>query len=136
MGEQSVLKRERELQAAVRAHDVDALDDLLHDDLLAVGPDGSPAVSRSGSAAGARRAACAASRGSATAGSPPPTTRRRKRSRPPANRCPGSSRPTARTQPFQNALVTMWTWITEDARDADHMLRDVLAPLLKRDPDT
>ena len=29
----------------------------------------------------------------------------------------------------------MWTWITEDARDADHMLRDVLAPLLKRDPD-
>ena len=34
-----------------------------------------------------------------------------------------------------NALVTMWTWITEDARDAERMLRDVLAPLLKRDPD-
>jgi hypothetical protein len=29
----------------------------------------------------------------------------------------------------------MWTWITEDARDADRALRDVLAPLLGRDPD-
>jgi alkanesulfonate monooxygenase SsuD/methylene tetrahydromethanopterin reductase-like flavin-dependent oxidoreductase (luciferase family) len=37
---------------------------------------------------------------------------------------------------FPNALVTMWTWITEDAREADRVLRDVLAPLLKRDPDT
>jgi alkanesulfonate monooxygenase SsuD/methylene tetrahydromethanopterin reductase-like flavin-dependent oxidoreductase (luciferase family) len=36
---------------------------------------------------------------------------------------------------FPNALVTMWTWITEDARDADRMLRDVLAPFLRRDPD-
>jgi len=36
---------------------------------------------------------------------------------------------------FPNALVTMWTWITADARDADRMLHDVLAPLLKRDPD-
>jgi alkanesulfonate monooxygenase SsuD/methylene tetrahydromethanopterin reductase-like flavin-dependent oxidoreductase (luciferase family) len=36
---------------------------------------------------------------------------------------------------FPSALVTMWTWITEDARDADRMLRNVLAPLLKRDPD-
>jgi alkanesulfonate monooxygenase SsuD/methylene tetrahydromethanopterin reductase-like flavin-dependent oxidoreductase (luciferase family) len=36
---------------------------------------------------------------------------------------------------FPNALVTMWTWITEDARDANRALRDVLAPLLKRDPD-
>jgi alkanesulfonate monooxygenase SsuD/methylene tetrahydromethanopterin reductase-like flavin-dependent oxidoreductase (luciferase family) len=34
-----------------------------------------------------------------------------------------------------NALVTMWTWITEDARDAERVLRDVLAPLLKREPD-
>jgi alkanesulfonate monooxygenase SsuD/methylene tetrahydromethanopterin reductase-like flavin-dependent oxidoreductase (luciferase family) len=34
-----------------------------------------------------------------------------------------------------NALVTMWTWITEDARDTARVLRDVLAPLLKRDPD-
>ena len=37
--------------------------------------------------------------------------------------------------PFPNALVTMWTWITEDANKADRMLRDVLAPLLRRDPD-
>jgi alkanesulfonate monooxygenase SsuD/methylene tetrahydromethanopterin reductase-like flavin-dependent oxidoreductase (luciferase family) len=35
---------------------------------------------------------------------------------------------------FPNALVTMWTWITEDARDADRVLHDVLGPLLKRDP--
>jgi ketosteroid isomerase-like protein len=38
--EQSVLSRERQLQAAMRASDVTALDDLLHDDLLAVGADG------------------------------------------------------------------------------------------------
>jgi alkanesulfonate monooxygenase SsuD/methylene tetrahydromethanopterin reductase-like flavin-dependent oxidoreductase (luciferase family) len=36
---------------------------------------------------------------------------------------------------FPNALVTMWTWITEDAGDADRVLREVLAPLLKRDPE-
>jgi alkanesulfonate monooxygenase SsuD/methylene tetrahydromethanopterin reductase-like flavin-dependent oxidoreductase (luciferase family) len=36
---------------------------------------------------------------------------------------------------FPNALVTMWTWITEDASDANRVLRDVLAPLLRRDPD-
>jgi alkanesulfonate monooxygenase SsuD/methylene tetrahydromethanopterin reductase-like flavin-dependent oxidoreductase (luciferase family) len=36
---------------------------------------------------------------------------------------------------FPNALVTMWTWITEDAREADRVLRDVLAPLLRRDAD-
>jgi alkanesulfonate monooxygenase SsuD/methylene tetrahydromethanopterin reductase-like flavin-dependent oxidoreductase (luciferase family) len=36
---------------------------------------------------------------------------------------------------FPNALVTMWTWITADARDADRVLREILAPLLKRDPD-
>jgi alkanesulfonate monooxygenase SsuD/methylene tetrahydromethanopterin reductase-like flavin-dependent oxidoreductase (luciferase family) len=36
---------------------------------------------------------------------------------------------------FPNALVTMWTWITEDPGDADRVLRDVLAPLLKRDPE-
>jgi len=40
-GERPVLARERALQAAMRASDVEALDDLLHDDLLAVGPDGS-----------------------------------------------------------------------------------------------
>jgi alkanesulfonate monooxygenase SsuD/methylene tetrahydromethanopterin reductase-like flavin-dependent oxidoreductase (luciferase family) len=36
---------------------------------------------------------------------------------------------------FPNALVTMWTWITDDAREADRVLRDVLGPLLRRDPD-
>jgi alkanesulfonate monooxygenase SsuD/methylene tetrahydromethanopterin reductase-like flavin-dependent oxidoreductase (luciferase family) len=35
---------------------------------------------------------------------------------------------------FPNALVTMWTWITEDRAERDRVLRDVLAPLLKRDP--
>jgi ketosteroid isomerase-like protein len=39
--EQAVLAAERELQAAMRASDVAALDRLLHPDLLAVGPDGS-----------------------------------------------------------------------------------------------
>jgi alkanesulfonate monooxygenase SsuD/methylene tetrahydromethanopterin reductase-like flavin-dependent oxidoreductase (luciferase family) len=33
-----------------------------------------------------------------------------------------------------NALVTMWTWITEDRSEARHVLEDVLAPLLRRDP--
>jgi alkanesulfonate monooxygenase SsuD/methylene tetrahydromethanopterin reductase-like flavin-dependent oxidoreductase (luciferase family) len=36
---------------------------------------------------------------------------------------------------FPHALVTMWTWITEDEREADRVLREVLAPLLKREPD-
>jgi alkanesulfonate monooxygenase SsuD/methylene tetrahydromethanopterin reductase-like flavin-dependent oxidoreductase (luciferase family) len=36
---------------------------------------------------------------------------------------------------FPNALVTMWTWITADAGDADRVLRDVLAPLLRREPE-
>ena len=39
--EESVLVRERALQAAMLASDVEALDGLLHDELLAVGPDGS-----------------------------------------------------------------------------------------------
>jgi alkanesulfonate monooxygenase SsuD/methylene tetrahydromethanopterin reductase-like flavin-dependent oxidoreductase (luciferase family) len=29
----------------------------------------------------------------------------------------------------------MWTWITPDARDAERVLSDVLAPLLGRDPE-
>jgi alkanesulfonate monooxygenase SsuD/methylene tetrahydromethanopterin reductase-like flavin-dependent oxidoreductase (luciferase family) len=36
---------------------------------------------------------------------------------------------------FPNGLATMWTWITEDSAEADRMLRDVLAPLLRRDVD-
>jgi alkanesulfonate monooxygenase SsuD/methylene tetrahydromethanopterin reductase-like flavin-dependent oxidoreductase (luciferase family) len=36
---------------------------------------------------------------------------------------------------FPNALATMWTWVTEDRTDADRVLDQVLAPLLRRDPD-
>ena len=36
---------------------------------------------------------------------------------------------------FPNALATMWTWITEDAGEADRVLREVLGPMLKRDPE-
>jgi alkanesulfonate monooxygenase SsuD/methylene tetrahydromethanopterin reductase-like flavin-dependent oxidoreductase (luciferase family) len=36
---------------------------------------------------------------------------------------------------FPNALATMWTWITADAREEERMLREVLSPLLRRDPD-
>jgi alkanesulfonate monooxygenase SsuD/methylene tetrahydromethanopterin reductase-like flavin-dependent oxidoreductase (luciferase family) len=28
----------------------------------------------------------------------------------------------------------MWTWVTEDLREADRMLTETLAPMLKRDP--
>jgi alkanesulfonate monooxygenase SsuD/methylene tetrahydromethanopterin reductase-like flavin-dependent oxidoreductase (luciferase family) len=33
------------------------------------------------------------------------------------------------------ALATMWTWISEDRREGDRVLADVLAPVLRRDPD-
>jgi alkanesulfonate monooxygenase SsuD/methylene tetrahydromethanopterin reductase-like flavin-dependent oxidoreductase (luciferase family) len=36
---------------------------------------------------------------------------------------------------FPNALATMWTWVSEDRADGDRVLSDVLAPLLRRDPD-
>jgi alkanesulfonate monooxygenase SsuD/methylene tetrahydromethanopterin reductase-like flavin-dependent oxidoreductase (luciferase family) len=36
---------------------------------------------------------------------------------------------------FPNGLATMWTWITEDRSEAERMLREVLAPLLRRDPE-
>jgi alkanesulfonate monooxygenase SsuD/methylene tetrahydromethanopterin reductase-like flavin-dependent oxidoreductase (luciferase family) len=35
---------------------------------------------------------------------------------------------------FPNALATMWTWVTEDRAEADRVLADVLAPMLRRDP--
>jgi alkanesulfonate monooxygenase SsuD/methylene tetrahydromethanopterin reductase-like flavin-dependent oxidoreductase (luciferase family) len=35
---------------------------------------------------------------------------------------------------FPNALATMWTFVTEDRAEADRVLRDVLAPILSRDP--
>jgi alkanesulfonate monooxygenase SsuD/methylene tetrahydromethanopterin reductase-like flavin-dependent oxidoreductase (luciferase family) len=37
---------------------------------------------------------------------------------------------------FSSALATMWTWVSEDARDADRVLREVLAPMLRRDPNS
>jgi alkanesulfonate monooxygenase SsuD/methylene tetrahydromethanopterin reductase-like flavin-dependent oxidoreductase (luciferase family) len=36
---------------------------------------------------------------------------------------------------FPNALATMWTWVTNERAERDRVLADVLAPLLKRDPD-
>ena len=36
---------------------------------------------------------------------------------------------------FPNALATMWTWIATDRAQAERVLRDVLAPILRRDPD-
>jgi alkanesulfonate monooxygenase SsuD/methylene tetrahydromethanopterin reductase-like flavin-dependent oxidoreductase (luciferase family) len=36
---------------------------------------------------------------------------------------------------FPNALVTMWTWVSEDRADAEEKLTGVLAPLLRRDPE-
>jgi alkanesulfonate monooxygenase SsuD/methylene tetrahydromethanopterin reductase-like flavin-dependent oxidoreductase (luciferase family) len=36
---------------------------------------------------------------------------------------------------FPKALATMWTWITEDAREEERVVREVLAPLLRRDAD-
>ena len=36
---------------------------------------------------------------------------------------------------FPNALVTMWSWVSEDAAETDRTLDEVLAPLLRREPD-
>ena len=36
---------------------------------------------------------------------------------------------------FPNALATMWTWVAKDRAEADRVLADVLAPILRRDPD-
>jgi alkanesulfonate monooxygenase SsuD/methylene tetrahydromethanopterin reductase-like flavin-dependent oxidoreductase (luciferase family) len=35
---------------------------------------------------------------------------------------------------FPTALATMWTWVARDRAEADRVLEDVLAPLLRRDP--
>jgi alkanesulfonate monooxygenase SsuD/methylene tetrahydromethanopterin reductase-like flavin-dependent oxidoreductase (luciferase family) len=34
-----------------------------------------------------------------------------------------------------NALASMWTWITESRAEADRVLTEVLAPVVRRDPD-
>jgi alkanesulfonate monooxygenase SsuD/methylene tetrahydromethanopterin reductase-like flavin-dependent oxidoreductase (luciferase family) len=39
------------------------------------------------------------------------------------------------TDGFPNALVSMWTWVSESPAEVDHMLRDVLAPRIGRDAD-
>jgi alkanesulfonate monooxygenase SsuD/methylene tetrahydromethanopterin reductase-like flavin-dependent oxidoreductase (luciferase family) len=36
---------------------------------------------------------------------------------------------------FPNALVTMWTWITDDRAERQRVLGGILAPLLGRDPE-
>jgi probable F420-dependent oxidoreductase len=36
---------------------------------------------------------------------------------------------------FPNGIATMWTFVSDDKSVASHLLRDVLAPMLKRDPD-
>jgi alkanesulfonate monooxygenase SsuD/methylene tetrahydromethanopterin reductase-like flavin-dependent oxidoreductase (luciferase family) len=36
---------------------------------------------------------------------------------------------------FPNALATMWTWISKDRAEGDRVLADILAPVLRRDPD-
>ena len=37
---------------------------------------------------------------------------------------------------FPNALATMWTWVSKDRAEGDRVLAEVLAPVLKRDPDS
>lgn len=37
---------------------------------------------------------------------------------------------------FPDTVATMWSYVTHDAHEASHVLGDVLAPLLGRDPDT
>jgi alkanesulfonate monooxygenase SsuD/methylene tetrahydromethanopterin reductase-like flavin-dependent oxidoreductase (luciferase family) len=37
--------------------------------------------------------------------------------------------------PLPAALATMWTWVDDDPGGAERVLRDVLAPLVRRDPD-
>jgi alkanesulfonate monooxygenase SsuD/methylene tetrahydromethanopterin reductase-like flavin-dependent oxidoreductase (luciferase family) len=36
---------------------------------------------------------------------------------------------------FPNGLATMWTWVSEDRAEVDRVLADILAPVLRRDPD-
>ena len=96
-------------------------------------PGGSPDLDRE---LGLEAPVFGASRASATGGSHPRTTRRPTASGPRSSRCPSSFDARGKDPDrFPNALATMWTWITEDARDADRVLREVLAPMLKRDPD-
>jgi alkanesulfonate monooxygenase SsuD/methylene tetrahydromethanopterin reductase-like flavin-dependent oxidoreductase (luciferase family) len=35
---------------------------------------------------------------------------------------------------FPNAVATMWTWVSKDQAEADRVLSQILAPVLRRDP--
>ena len=37
---------------------------------------------------------------------------------------------------FPNALATMWTWVSKDRAEGDRVLTEVLAPALRRDPES
>ena len=39
------------------------------------------------------------------------------------------------TEGFPNALATMWTWVTDDRAESERVLDEILAPLLRRDPE-
>jgi alkanesulfonate monooxygenase SsuD/methylene tetrahydromethanopterin reductase-like flavin-dependent oxidoreductase (luciferase family) len=45
------------------------------------------------------------------------------------------ARDAGRKEELPNALSTMWTWVTEDRAEADRVLAEILAPLLRRDPE-
>jgi alkanesulfonate monooxygenase SsuD/methylene tetrahydromethanopterin reductase-like flavin-dependent oxidoreductase (luciferase family) len=83
-----------------------------------------------GSAAGLRRVARLADGWLASAYNTTPTDFAAARTRL-AEALQAEGRPSDR---FPNALATMWTWITEDRAEAERVLREVLAPLLGRDP--
>ena len=36
---------------------------------------------------------------------------------------------------FPNGLATMWSWVSEDRAESARVLEEMLAPLLRRDPD-
>ena len=44
--------------------------------------------------------------------------------------------PTANGRPLPHALATTWTYVSEDPADAERMLTDTLAPMLKRPVDS
>ena len=41
-----------------------------------------------------------------------------------------------RPDSFPHGLVTMWTWVTEDRRQAERIIEDRLAPRLTKEPST
>ena len=100
-------------------------------------PHADPAESRCGSGAGAQPPVFGASRVSATAGSHPRTTRRPTVSGPRSSRCPSSLTRAARI-PIGSRTRSRrcGPGSPKTPRDADRVLREVLAPMLRRDPDS